>query len=136
MNTIPKRRLDTLIPLAINVINELGIKKDGSISKTYHGYFSSFGADMITTSPLAAAIFCEDKTEKESAAKEDRSKVALGIYRLMQAEGRAATGKDGKSKLSEFLLSFKGSIPQQTVMDMMAASIALKIALRTFKKSE
>lgn len=143
MNTITKKRLDNLIPKAIKIVKEVGIavKKDDqyTVSKTYSGYFSSFGADLVNTSPLATAIFCEDKSKEEgqSNSKEDRSLVAKAILNLMKEEKSGNfEGNINKALLSDYLLTFHGNIPNNVVYDMLAAAVALKIALRTFKKSE
>lgn len=139
MSTISKKKLDDLIPLAINVINGLGFKdSNGCISKTYHGYFSSFGADMINTSPLAAAIFSEDSSKKENESntgtKEDRTLVPLAILELLKRKFDN-TIKD--KKLSDLIISksTNGVLPAIYVENILASAIALKIALRTFKKS-
>lgn len=150
MNTIPKKRIDNLIPMAIQVIKDTGIavivSNDGEpnkyeASETYSGYFSSFGADMVNTSPLATAIFCEDKSKESggnSNSKEDRSKISEAILALMRKEEQEPTKiktLGNKRFLSEYLLTFGGSIPTSIVYDVLASAIALKIALRTFKKT-
>lgn len=138
MSTISKKKLDNLIPPAIDIINSLGFKKDGVISKTYHGYFSSFGADMINTSPLAAAIFSEDSSKKESESntgtKEDRTLVPLAILNLLK---KKFDTNINETKLSLYIISKSqnGVLPSIYTENILAAAIALKIALRTFKKS-
>ena len=139
MSTISKKKLDDLIPLAINIINSLGFKKtDESISKTYHGYFSCFGADMINSSPLAAAIFSEESNKQESdsnsGTKEDRTLVPLAILNLLK---KRFDPNNNDEKLSDYIISksTRGVLPSIYVENILAAAIALKIALRTFKKS-
>ncbi len=138
MSTISKKKLDELIPPAIEIINSLGFKKDGLVSKTYHGYFSSFGADMINASPLAAAIFSEDSSKRESESntgtKEDRTLVPLSILKLMK---KKLDSNIMDEKLSSFIISrsTNGVLPSIYVENILASAIALKIALRTFKKS-
>ena len=138
MSTISKKMLDELIPLAIDVINKLNFKVNGTVSKTYHGYFSSFGADMINASPLAAAIFAEDSSKKETESntgtKEDRTLVATAILALLKKKFYPNTVEN---TLSSFIItkSTNGILPSVCVEYILASAIALKIALRTFKKS-
>lgn len=139
MSTISKKKLDDLIPSAISIINSMEFKnKEGLVSKTYHGYFSSFGADMINASPLAAAIFSEDSSKKESESntgtKEDRTLVPLAILELLKKKFDTHILD---KKLSSFIISrsTNGVLPSIYVENILASAIALKIALRTFKKS-
>jgi CRISPR-associated protein Cmr5 len=146
MNTIPKNRIDRLVPMAIKKIEEFGIarqeERNGKaaapgvdsklvVPKPYHGYISSFGASMVQSSPLAAAIFFEDN----SGSQEDRSKLPRAILSLICWEN----DKDAlDKKLSDYIMEkmVGGHIPNSVTRDILAASIALKIALRTFKISE
>ena len=138
MSTISKKMLDELIPLAIDVITKLNFKVNGTVSKTYHGYFSSFGADMINASPLAAAIFAEDSSKKETdsatGTKEDRTLVPLAILELLK---KKFYPNASENKLSSLIISrsTNGILPSICVDYILASAIALKIALRTFKKS-
>jgi len=139
MSTISKKKLDDLIPPAIDIINSMEFKNnEGHISKTYHGYFSSFGADMINANPLAAAIFSEDSSKKESDSntgpKEDRKLVPLAILKLIKKKFDSNI-KDEKLSLYIISKSTNGVLPSIYVENILASAIALKIALRTFKKS-
>lgn len=137
MKAISKKQLDNLIPQAIETIKEVGITVDGKISGTYHGYFSSFGADMINTSVLAAAIFSEDKSGNKNngtGPQEDRSKVPLAILKLLQKENSNNLFVTQARTLSGYLISLGKKTPAKTINDILAAAIALKIGLRTFKK--
>lgn len=138
MNSIPKKKLDNLIPKAIRIIDSSGFKdNNGKIAKTFQGYFSSFGADMINTSPLAASIFSEDSSKRETESnpgtKEDRSLVTKAILKLLQEQDNSITSE----KLSEYIISQSdnGVLNTRSLNNILVAATALKIALRTFKKS-
>lgn len=144
MNTIPKARLDKLIPMAQEVISSVGIAQNNEVPKSFHGYISSFGADMVQTSPLAAAIFFqqdepknkeegeEETSDSEKRTLEKRYLIPKAILQLMRKE--KAIGEKYE-KLSQYIIdkSSDGIIPNSVVYDIIAAAIALKIALRTFK---
>ncbi len=141
MSNISKRRIDKLIPLALDAIREAGLPDpQGRVSKTYHGYISSLGADMINATPLAAIIFFEEGKKADegggSGSKEDRSKVTDAILKLLRKE--LGNGIDGVSnswdKLSKYYSSSTHS-DRKKIENITAAAAALKIALRTFPKS-
>lgn len=143
MSAISKKRMDALIPLAIDVINEMqqffveeeinGIKlKTNKISKTYHGYFSSFGADMINSTPLAAIIFFEE-SDKSSAGRssENKALVPKAILNLIKKE-KENERQTWPSELSKYYKSND----KNCIDNISAAAAALKIALRTFPKPQ
>lgn len=137
MNTIPKARLDRLIPLAQGIITSVGIAQNNEVPKSFHGYISSFGADMVQTSPLAAAIFFEQNADnkEDQRTEADRHLIPEAILALIRKE-KGLNQSDGK--LSQYIIakSSNGITPNSVVYDIIAAAIALKIALRTFKKKE
>lgn len=137
MNINSKSEIDKLIPKAIETLLELNFPdKQGKISSTYHGYFSSFGADMICSTPLAAAIFAEESTKKEegmtSGTKEDKKLIPKAILRLVSEEYF-----NGNKKLSDYIIdnSQRGKVSPDILDPILNATIALKMAIRTFKKS-
>ena len=149
MSTVSKRRLDSLIPMAIKVIKEMkgffSIEMEGDkkvitdkISKTFHGYFSSLGADMINSTPLAAIIFYEEgkkaNDEGGSGSKEDRSLIPESILKLLRLELTSSIVKESYQKLSDYYVLSNESKSRKN-LNIAAAAAALKIALRTFPKS-
>lgn len=137
MNTIPKARLDKLIPMAQEIITSVGIAQNNEVPKSFHGYISSFGADMVQTSPLAAAIFFQQNEDDEDnqRTQEKRYLIPRAILALIRKE--KGVNQSG-GKLSKYIIdkSSDGNLPNSVVYDIIAAAIALKIALRTFKKKE
>lgn len=130
MSKVNKQRLDKLIPMAIKVIEDVKIAQGGKVNKTFHGYMASFGANMALTSPLAAAIFFEDNDK----SKESRDLVPKAILSLLQREKLYEIIPEDKGKLSNFLIRHAngGAVPKVLINELVAASVALKMALRTF----
>jgi hypothetical protein len=133
MSKLNKHRLDKLIPMAIEVIKDREISipnENGKVNNTFHGYMASFGADMVLTSPLAAAIFFEDK----SGAKESRDLVPKAILKLLSKEKPNEVKPQREEKLSAYLIRHAqdGKLPKALIDDLVAAAVALKMALRTF----
>ncbi|MDZ4751171.1 MAG: hypothetical protein SGI87_06110 [Flavobacteriales bacterium] len=135
---ISKKRMDALIPKAIDVIREMETReksffiwenrgatevRTNFISKTYHGYFSSFGADMINSTPLAAIIFFEEST----GGIEKRSLIPLSILNLIRKENSVTEAPETMKKLSSYYTR-----DTRKMENIAAAAAALKIALRTF----
>jgi len=117
------KKLDTLIPLAIDAANN-NLAKNGSIPKEYNGYISSFGASARAGLKPAVAFF-ENKNADSVQDKTQLMKAVLEIickYRQIQTE---------PATLMEYVLSSEtGGFLKKDVMD---AATALKLAIRTFK---
>lgn len=117
------KKLDSLIPLAINAANN-NIAKNGSIPKEYNGYISSFGASARSGLKPAVAFF-ENKNADSVQDKTQLMKAVLEIickYRQIHQE---------HATLMEYVLSSEtdGFLKK----DVMDAATALKLAIRTFK---
>lgn len=139
MNDISKKRIDRLVPEAIEMIKKLKIaNNENKINNSYNGYIASFGADMINSSAMAAAIYFEFTPGggKDKASSADRTLIPKAVLQLMQKERTENDILKKCDKLSEYLASFKGAIPAQVIQDIMASSIALKLGMRTFTKVE
>lgn len=158
MNTVSKKRMDALIPLAIDVVREFNEEfltgttklqmpdatgnlvstEVPAIPKTIHGYFSAFGADVVNTSPLAATIFYE---QEESRSKEDRRLIPTSILALLKKDPATRSGASSFQQLQTYLHEAQvndAAHPhslRQTKVYIMTAAAALKIALRTFPQS-
>jgi len=137
---ISKHRLDKLIPVAFELLqtSEM-VERIGQvevIGRTYHGYISSFGAMMAISSPLAAALMFENGTANgETRTKEDRRLIPGELLKLLRKEGETVVPPN-LNALSEFLISkmHGNGLPRATKMDLAAACVALKIAMRSFPK--
>ena len=123
------KRIQELIPHAIEAIDYLKIEneKDPGV---YNGYVASFGAGIIH-SGLLPVIAMYSNAEK-STRDGDKSKIPAAIFHVIQK-----INKDIKDKyLFDYILNQLREDPSQyqklnrLVMD---ASIAVKLALRTYK---
>ncbi len=108
-----------LIEKAITAITSTGIADAHSqVPSEFSGYISSFGAAVVQSGLLPAVIFFEDEGANPA---EDRPKLIKAIKKMV--------GLPAADKLSQ-------AIRQQnaTEAEILEAAIALKLALRTFKK--
>jgi CRISPR-associated protein Cmr5 len=144
------KRIDVLIPAAINAIKENNIpdKESGIVPNEYKGYIDTFGAGIVQNGLIPAVIFFETAGGKEGASiTSDQEK--QGIYgnrnKLMKAilqvilhnEKEVSTGKP--AALFEYVTAQTsgGMKEKQIRQKVVDAAIAVKLALRTFaiKKS-
>jgi CRISPR-associated protein Cmr5 len=120
------KRIEKWIPSAIKAIEKSGIvKADGTIPKEYNGYISSFGA-AVMQSGLKAAIAFNENTESGSVY--GKSPLMRAILEIMNGEPPA----EGATLLA-YVLSNDTIETKSAVLD---ATIALKLAIRTFKLVE
>jgi CRISPR-associated protein Cmr5 len=139
------KRIDELIPAAINAIKESQIpaKENGLVPNEYKGYIDTFGASIVQNGLIPAVIFFETAGGKEDESiTTDREK--QGIYanrnKLMKAilrvilhkEKETTTGKPGT--LFEYVtVKTKGGMTEKQIrQEVVDAAIAVKLALRTF----
>jgi hypothetical protein len=126
------KQVEHWIPDAIQVIMEDGFcKKDTlKIDKEFKGYFANFGASLIQSGLLPAVIFFENE---QGDAKADRPKVPKAILHLLTKKYSKEQNPylHDCQKLSDYLL--KSPLPNSKNLALVSkASVALKIALRTF----
>lgn len=128
------KAVEKWIPDAIMVI-EKDIAREGSlkVDKQFNGYFASFGAAIIQSGLLPAAIFFE---AEQSGAEADRKKVPVAVLHLLQKKYTEDAGLARAKKLSQYLLAEDGTSRTARLKMVSAATIALKMALRTFDLSE
>ena len=75
-----KKKVNDEISTAYDVLDTCGIARNGSISKTYRGYISTFGAAITMGSLIAAIAFFSD----QGGADKDRSKLMDAIYKVLE----------------------------------------------------
>jgi len=122
---LPKTILDKLIPEAIALIrityiDSANINNPIIISSTEKGYANAFGANMVMNSPLMAAILLENN--------EKASKVYSLLLEVLKKQNPTILAPN----LSTYLESLNGIINSKIRTDLALASVALKMALRTF----
>ncbi len=118
-----KKRVDELIPKAVDVLENRGIANEKKeIVKTYRGQISTFGAAITNGSLISAVAFFSVKGESDV----DRSALMKAVYDLIAGEGTEGTlftyvqnaGKVGEAKVKEEIIN---------------ATIALKLAMNLYK---
>lgn len=120
-----KKRIEKYIPKAMQLIKETGIANDNDIVKNeFNGYFSSFGAAIIQNG-LKPALAFFSKTTGEA---KERSKILLAIYRLIIRDEDNIEPKT----LLKHVIDLEGN-EAQIITEIIDASIALKLAVRTYK---
>lgn len=126
------KQVEKWIPDAIKVIMDDGFCKEDTlkIDKEFKGYFASFGAAVIQSGLLPAVIFFENE---QGDAKADRKKVPAAILHLLAQKYTQEQNPDlhDCQKLSTYLLKSPNAASKDLAM-ITKASVALKIALRTF----
>lgn len=139
-----KYRVNTLIPMAIDIIlkSELVQKKDPNsgddgidnrgIPDVYAGYISSFAADMVLSTPMAAATIYE---AEDSGSEKDKKHIPGLIVKLLKKEGSIDSRSNRLSDVFVEHLS-NGKIDTTLLRSVMTACTALKIAIRKFEKIE
>lgn len=122
-----KHKIEQLLPKAIETLTEVGIAVENKVAKQFKGYFASFGAAIVQSGLLPAAVFFS----KKGGAEESREKITEAILRLLQKQGIAAQ----ETALWEFIQKNPSAYSRIT-HEVLAASSALKLALRVFHPSE
>ena len=111
------------ISKAIAAVESVGIVNNGTVPKQFTGYIASFGAAMIQSGLLPAVVFFADP---EADAEEDRHLLIEAIEQYC----------DYPETLSAYLLAVDKNELPQIENDVLEAAQAIKLALRTFKKSD
>lgn len=122
-----KKRIEKYIPRAIELIHQVKIDKGGVVSNEFKGYFSSFGAAIIQNGLKPALAFFSNEA---SDAKENRAKILIAIYHLVYEKDYDKTIKANKLLHEIIQLGDNYAQKQEEIID---ASIALKLAVRTYK---
>ncbi|MEM7374542.1 MAG: hypothetical protein AAF587_38475 [Bacteroidota bacterium] len=134
-----KRKLQHLIPKAIETIKLVGIPKTKgsitSVSGTYHGFIASFGAGIVQAGVLPAVIFFEN-SERDGADGADKYRITQALYCLMKWEKeKKPVGKQpDQHALSAYIISNNLQDNSRFLDQLTTYAVALKIAMRTFKK--
>ena len=123
-----KQRIEKYIPQAIELISEVDIAKNGEVNNEFNGYFSSFGAAIVQSGlKPALAFFSNEKRKKE------RSKILVAIYKLVVDKNNNEKIEDIKPrKILDYVIKHKNK-EEQLKTKIIDASIALKLAVRTYK---
>jgi len=129
------RTVENLIPFAIKAVSESKMedeKKKGVVNKAYKGYISSLGAGIIQ-SGLLPTLAMYKGAEKSENKKADTGKLLNAIYYVIEKNHEPAVINE-KDLFDYALQASKQPENRQSVInEIMNASIAIKLAIRTFK---
>lgn len=111
------------IKKAISAISETLNPVEGVIKAPFSGYIASFGAAIIQSGLIPAVIFFEDPSAN---SEENRTLLIDAIVNYLDLEI--------PTTLSSYLLTLNNDDLFEMEDAIIEASIAIKLALRTFKK--
>lgn len=135
-----KRTLQHLIPKAIQVIDLVDIPNKTAmphtVSGTYHGFIASLGAGIIQAGVLPAVIFFEN-SESDRAVKADKYRITQALHCLIawEKDGKKPSKKPDQHALSTYIIENDLQYSSRFLDQLTSYAVALKIAMRTFKKS-
>lgn len=128
-----KNQLKTLIPKAINAIRAVNIPTDDTkmeVPSVYHGYVSSFGAGIVQAGLLPAVIFFEN-----SEGDGQKYKITQAIRLLLENSASVPDNLDSTAyRLSDHIMDRNHQYDSKFLKEVSLMAVAIKIALRTFKK--
>lgn len=128
------RAIENLIPAAITAITSSGMADHGEVNKAYKGYISSLGAGIIQ-SGLLPTLAMYKGTEGSDNKKAETGSLLKAIYSVVKSKYNPEPTDDN---LFDYALrvSQEPNKRQMVINEIMNASIAVKLAIRTFKLVE
>lgn len=99
------------------------------LPKAYKGYIASFGTAVIHCG-LLPAVFMFSRTSENSRTDEDKTWVLRGVLQILKKRAEEESQRFDATDLLHYALSNNSIATARRVCD---ASVALKLALRTFK---
>ncbi|SJZ30956.1 type III-B CRISPR module-associated protein Cmr5 [Porphyromonas cangingivalis] len=154
-----KKRIQTLIPLAMRVIEKVKIvdTKTASFEKVHEGYINALGPNIIQSGLLPTLIFYnkddrkkddrkKDDRKKDDRKKDDRRKWLEALYLMyyMDKEDKEVTADDPTAIIKLVIGNKGGNVGSLTnALEyksweklILEYAVALKLALRTFTARE
>jgi len=129
------KTINKLLPLAIEVAKEK-LVKDGKIDAKMNGYFSSFGASILSAGILPTVIFY-NQAEKEKA------KIITALNEMCLKKDKLSNDTNTLPQYLESLIEEKDNVYKMKVVELTAienfvkdACVALKLAIRIFPKAK
>ncbi len=121
-----KKLVDRLLPTAVQVLQDVGVAKNGRIPKTFRGQISSFGAAVSAGSLLAAAAFFNE----QGGAKSERNLLMEAINTMMKQE------KLVKRTGDTLFDTIHANQSDRSVKDkVLSCAVALKLAMNLYDLS-
>jgi CRISPR-associated protein Cmr5 len=143
-------KIESLLPSALAAVeNYIAADDQLSVPKQFKGYISSFGASVIQSGLMPTLAFYSDAKK----AKGDRSMLIPALIFILfknkrfdvdielEKTIREVANKEKElpkviHQLFDWLLKPNGKNPEKLRKELMDASIALKLALRTFREDD
>lgn len=128
-----KKQVEKLIPFALAAVRAklLAPNETNKVYEEYDGYAASFGASVVTAGLLPTVSFYTN-VHKKDPAKPRRYKMLMALAEILRSNGRTAIGT-GDTALLDFLDAGQNPTDKTLKAEIIAASIALKLALRNFQ---
>ena len=120
-----------LIEIALGALSRCNIVQDGRYDKEFTGYISSFGAAIIQSGLLPAVIFFE---QEESESAKDRKKIINAVKDIVNKSLPENEKIDGK--LAKYILNHNKAKDSVFLERVTESAVALKLALRMYKKNK
>ena len=112
-----KKKIESYIPEVMKVLDKNF--PDGTISSSYNGYISSFGASIIQSGLLPTLALFENT---DATTKENKEYLSHIIVQVL-------TGKEEDRSLLHYALNKNEAVITEQILDI---SVALKLSIRTF----
>ncbi|MGB4847024.1 MAG: type III-B CRISPR module-associated protein Cmr5 [Saprospiraceae bacterium] len=131
-------KIETLIPAAIKAV-EIFVTDQGKVPKQFNGYISSFGASVVQAGLLPTLAFYAEQKERG-----DKSSLLNAIYYVLTTEENreALRNKIEPRDLIKMVLPYAMKSPESEMFrkrfskeKILNASVAIKLAIRTFPKT-
>ena len=128
------RKVEALIPAAITAVN-IKMADNGNVNSAYKGYISSLGAGIIQ-SGLLPTLAMYKGNESSDKKKANTAFLLEAIYEVIKSKPSVPI-INGDGLFEYALRASQIENNRQAVIDeILNASIAIKLAIRTFKMVE
>jgi len=125
-----RKKINDLIPLALDAV-EIELKeKDGKIASQYNGYISSLGSGLVQGGLLPTLAFY---TNLQSKSEKDRLQLMKAIYRVVA--GIKGEQKLEGDELLKMAVKVQDNVTESYFLkdQIRNAAVAIKLSIRTFK---
>lgn len=128
------RAVEKLIPAAIKAVDEnMAFNKE--VNKAYKGYISAFGAAIVQSGLLPTLAMYKGSEECNNKKAETRC-LLDAIYAVIKTTNSPKPTDDNLFDYALRLLMQDPNKRQMVMNEIMNASVAVKLAIRTFKLIE
>lgn len=126
-----KRKVEALLSIALDVLDKCGIKnEDGSISKVYRGYISTFCASITMGNLKMAVAFLSADTD---STKGERDKLLCAVHYILNKEDFDNNIRPTAKHITNTILKITDKETLYRLKeDYINASLAIKSVLAAF----